>query len=64
MAYPLLVFLRLLPAHASGQLNVGRLLLKVTLCSICLMASDLILDPLSVLMGVWRWPDGGAYYCP
>jgi bisanhydrobacterioruberin hydratase len=62
LAYTALVFLRRMRVRAGGRIVPARLLLKVGLCSLYLMATDLFLDPLGVSVGTWTWPEGGAYF--
>jgi bisanhydrobacterioruberin hydratase len=62
LSYAPVVFLRRMRVRAAGRLNPIRFLVKVGLCSLYLVATDLVLDPLGVWSGAWTWTEAGPYY--
>ncbi len=62
LAYAPVVFLRRMAVRLRGRISSARLLGKVGLCSLYLMAADLYLDPMCISVGTWTWPEGGAYF--
>lgn len=62
LSYMPIIYLRSFRTRRDEKLIWSHILLKSSLCALCLMGADLLLDPLAHSVHAWTWDAPGIYF--